>query len=160
MKSINNSRFLVQSAGVAAIYVTLTFVSSLAGLSSGAIQLRLSEVLCVLPIFTPAAIPGLFVGCFLANTLTGGIFIDILFGSLATLIGAVFTRRLRQFRVLSLIPPILSNTLILPFVLKLAYNFEGSILFFMATIGVGEILSCGVLGYALRTILDKYSKYL
>ncbi len=160
MKSINNSRFLVQSAGVAAIYVTLTFVSSPAGLSSGAIQLRLSEVLCVLPIFTPAAIPGLFVGCFLANTLTGGIFIDILFGSLATLIGAVFTRRLRQFRVLSLIPPILSNTLILPFVLKLAYNFEGSILFFMTTIGVGEILSCGVLGYILRTILDKYSKYL
>ncbi len=160
MKIIKNSRFLAQSASIAAIYITLTLASSLMGLSSGAIQLRLAEALCVLPIFTPAAIPGLFVGCILANTMTGSIFIDILFGSLATLIGAVFTRRLRRFRVISLLPPILANTLILPFVLKLAYNFEGSILFFMATIGCGELLSCGILGYALRTVLDRYSRFL
>ncbi|MBR5155223.1 MAG: QueT transporter family protein [Clostridia bacterium] len=159
MKNLKNSRFLVQSASIAAIYVTLTFFSSLMGLSSGIVQLRLSEALCVLPAFTPAAIPGLFVGCILANTMTGSIFIDIIFGSLATLVGAVFTRTLRRFKVLSLIPPILSNTLILPFVLKFAYNFEGSIFFFMATICCGEILSCGVLGYILRTVLDRYNNF-
>ncbi len=160
MKIMKNSRFLVQSAGVAAIYITLTFISSLMGLSSGAVQLRLSEALCILPVFTPAAVPGLFIGCILANTMTGSIFIDILFGSLATLLGAVLTRLLRRFGVLSLIPPILSNTLILPFVLRFAYNFEGSVLLFMLSIGCSEILSCGVLGYILYKLLQRYSKFL
>ncbi len=151
-------RFLVQGAVIAAVYVVLTFVSYTLGLSSGAVQLRLSEALCILPIFTPAAVPGLFVGCLISNILTGSIISDIIFGSLATLIGAVFTRMLKNYKLLPLIPPILSNTIILPIILKYAYSFEGSYLWFLTTIFIGETLSCGALGYLLRNILDKYKR--
>ena len=149
MKKSFNARFLVQSAAISAIYVVLTFIANAMGLSSGAVQVRFSEALCVLPIFTPAAIPGLFIGCILANALTGSIIIDIVFGSIATLLGAIFTRKFRSNHLLALLPPILSNMLILPFVLKFAYNFEGSFLYFMLTIGLGEIISCGLLGKLL-----------
>ena len=155
MKKTFNARFIVQSAVIAAIYVVLTFIASALGLSSGAVQVRFSEALCVLPIFTPAAIPGLFVGCILANALTGSIIIDIVFGSVATLLGAVFTRKFRKNRLLALFPPILSNALILPFVLKFAYNFEGSFLYFVLTIGLGEIISCGILGWILIEALRR-----
>lgn len=156
MKTNSNIKFLVQGAVIAAIYVALTFVSSALGLASGVIQLRLSESLCILPIFTPAAVPGLFIGCLLANILTGCIFIDIIFGSIATLIGAIFTRMLRKYKLLPLLPPILSNTIIVPFILKFAYCFEGSYLWFVFSIFAGEFLSCGVLGYLLKKVMDKY----
>ncbi|MBE7031624.1 MAG: QueT transporter family protein [Ruminococcaceae bacterium] len=158
MKRKNGVRFTVQGAAVAALYVVLTFVSAFFGLSSQAIQLRLSEALCVLPVFFPAAVPGLFVGCIIANFLTGSIFIDVIFGSIATLIGAIGTRLLRQHKLLCLTPPILSNTLIIPFVLAFAYKFEGSIFYFMLTVGLGELLSCGVLGYFLAAALKKRIK--
>lgn len=151
-------KFLVQGAVIGALYVVLTFVSSMLGLSSGVIQLRLSEALCILPVFTPAAVVGLFVGCILANTLTNCIVVDIIFGSLATLIGAIFTRYFRKNRILAIFMPILSNTLIVPFVLKYAYLLEGSVLFFGATIFLGEVLSCGVLGLALGKGLEKHKK--
>ncbi len=155
MKKKNGVRFTVQAAAIAALYVVLTFVASALGLSSGVIQLRLSEALCVLPVFFPAAVPGLFVGCIIANFLTGSIFIDVIFGSLATLIGAIGTRLLRKHKLLCLVPPILSNTLIIPFVLAFAYNFDGSIFYFMLTVGLGEVLSCGALGYCLGSALEK-----
>ncbi len=151
----NKTRFLVQGAAISALYVVLTFVSNAFGLSSGVIQLRLSEALCILPIFTPSAVWGLFLGCIIANTLTGSILLDIVFGSLATLIGAIFTRILRKNKILSLLPPIISNTLIIPFVLKMAYGFGGSVLYFMLTVGLGEILSSGVLGYLLIKAMEK-----
>ncbi len=146
---------IVKAGIIAGIYVVLTFVSAVFGLSGGAIQVRLSEALCVLPVFMPQAVPGLFVGCALANTLTGGLPMDILFGSLATLIGAVGTRMLRKNTVLALLPPILSNTLIIPFVLKFTYGIPNSIWFFMLTVGLGEVLSCGVLGYILTREIEK-----
>ncbi len=155
MKKKNGVRFTVQAAAIAALYVVLTFVSAALGLSSGVIQLRLSEALCVLPVFFPAAVPGLFVGCIIANFLTGSIFIDVIFGSLATLIGAIGTRLLKKNKILCLAPPIISNTLIIPFVLAFAYNFDGSIFYFMLTVGLGEVLSCGVLGYFLSSALKK-----
>ena len=155
MKKKNGVRFTVQAASIAALYVVLTFVSAALGLSSGVIQLRLSEALCVLPAFFPAAVPGLFVGCIIANFLTGSIFIDVIFGSLATLIGAIGTRLLRKHKILCLTPPILSNTLIIPFVLAFAYNFDGSIFYFMLTVGLGELLSCGALGYFLGSALER-----
>lgn len=151
--------FIVQSALIASIYVILTFLSNSLGLASGVIQLRLSEALTILPIYTSAAIPGLFVGCFLSNILTGCIFIDVIFGSVATLIGAIFTYWLRSKRVLAPIPPIISNTLIVPFVLSFAYKFEGSLLFFALTVGVGELLSCGALGLLLIKAIDKSGIY-
>ena len=88
------THFLVQGAAIAAVYVVLTLV--FAPLSFGEVQIRFSEALTVLPFFTPAAIPGLFVGCIIANLLGGAIPVDIIFGSIATLIGAFFTYKLRN----------------------------------------------------------------
>ncbi len=156
MKQSRSIKFLIQGSVIASIYVVLTFVSYAFGLSNGIIQLRLSEALCILPIFTPAAIPGLFMGCLISNIMTGSIITDIIFGSLATLIGAIFTEKLKNFKIIPLIPPILSNTIILPFILKYAYSFDGSYLWFLTTIFIGELLSCGVLGYVLMNLLKKY----
>lgn len=158
---MNSKALLVTKAAiVAALYVVLTFVSASIGLSSGVIQLRLSEMLCILPAFTPAAIPGLFVGCIVSNLLTGCMPLDVIFGSLATLIGALGTYFLKKRKWLTPLPPIVSNTMIVPFVLSYVYGFEGSIPFFMLTVGIGEFLSCGVLGMLLYFILHKYAKHL
>lgn len=150
-----STRALTQGAIVAALYVALTFVSAFFGLSSQVVQLRLSEVLCVLPIFMPAAIPGLFVGCLLANALTGCVVLDIVFGSVATLIGAVGTYLLRKHPRLALLPPILANTIIVPFVLRYGYGAPDAIWFMMATVGLGEILSVGVLGTIFYQAIHK-----
>ena len=155
MKKHNKSAFLSQSGVIAALYVVLTLVAKAMGLDSGQIQLRLSEALCVLPVFLPAAVPGLTVGCLLANILCGNIFWDVLFGTLATLIGAVGTRLLRKRPLLALLPPIAANTVIVPFVLAYAYGLPGGMPLFMLTVGIGEVLSCGVLGRVLWKALDK-----
>ena len=146
-----NLRFLCRGALVAALYVALTWLCALVGLDKGVIQMRLSEALCVLPAFTGAAVPGLFVGCLLANLLTGSALPDILFGSLATLIGALGAYFLRKRKWLVPLPTVLANTLIIPFVLRFAYGAEGSIPYFMLTVGAGEVISayiCGMLLYA------------
>lgn len=156
MKRHNKSAFLTQSGVIAALYVVLTLLAKLLGLDSGQIQLRLSEALCVLPVFLPAAVPGLTVGCLLANILCGNIFWDVIFGTLATLLGAVGARMLRGRPLLALLPPILSNTLIVPFVLAYAYGLPGGVPLFMLTVGMGEVLSCGMLGRLLWSVLDKH----
>lgn len=148
--------FLVQAAMIAAVYVVLTYFISAFNLASGAIQVRISEALTILPVFTPAAVPGLFIGCFLANLLTGCMPLDVVFGSIATLLGALGTYALRKNRWLAPIPPIVSNTLIVPFVLAYVYMAEGTIPFFMLTVGIGEVISCYVLGNILYTALNKY----
>lgn len=168
-------RFLSQAAVIAALYVVLTWAAASLGLASPAIQVRFSEALTILPFFTPAAVPGLFLGCLLANLLTGSALPDVLFGSIATLLGAVGTyllsRPLRSGscsgsrtgawrKWLAPLPPIVSNTLIVPFILAYVYRFEGSILYFMATVGIGEIISCGVLGLLLLQLLTRYRKYI
>ena len=140
---------LCQSALIAALYVVLTFVSRALGLDSGMIQLRLSEMLCLLPMFLPAAIPGVTVGCFLANFLTGAVWLDVIAGPIATLLGALGTYALRKYRFLAPLPPILSNSLIVPFVLSYGYGVEQAIPLMMLTVGVGEILSIYVLGLLL-----------
>ena len=148
--------FIVQAAMIAAIYVVLTYFVSAFNLASGVIQVRVSEALTILPIFTPAAIPGLFVGCLLSNILTGCMPLDVVFGSLATLIGACGTYALRKHKWLAPLSPVLANTIIVPFILSYVYMFEGSIPFFMLTVGIGEILSCYVLGMILMTVLGRY----
>ena len=141
---------LTQGAMIAALYVVLTFIANLAGLASGVIQVRLSEALTILPVFTAAAVPGLAVGCVLANLLTGCAIWDVVFGSLATLIGAVGTRILRgQSPVLAVLPPILSNIIIVPLVLQRVYGVEDAYWYLAMTVGAGEIISCGVLGLLL-----------
>lgn len=152
--------FLTRAAAIAALYVVLTMIANALGLANFAVQVRFSEALTILPFFTPAAIPGLFVGCILSNILTGCLPLDIIFGSLATLLGAVGTRMLRKSKWLAPLPPIVANTLIVPFVLAYVYKFDGSIPFFMLTVGAGEIISCGILGIMLLITLQKYDKYL
>jgi len=125
-------------------------------ISYGPIQFRISEALCVLPYFTPAAIPGVFIGCLISNMLGGAVLMDVVFGSLATLVGAVGSWVVRKNRWLVSLPPILSNTLIIPWVLKFAYGSEDLIWYMMVTVGIGEILAIGVLGQLLITVLAKY----
>ncbi len=148
--------FISQAAMIAALYVVLTVLANALGLANYAIQVRFSEALTVLPFFTPAAIPGLTIGCVLSNLLTGCLPLDIAFGSLATLIGAVGTYLLRKYKFAAPIPPILANTLIVPFILAYVYQFEGSIFYFMLTVGLGELISCGILGMLLLGVLMKY----
>lgn len=150
-----NTAFLSQAAMIAAIYVVLTYV--FAPFSFGEIQVRIAEALTILPVFTPAAIPGLFIGCLIGNIIGGAILPDIIFGSIATLLGAFFTYQLcRSRQLLAPLPPIIANTLIVPFVLRFGYDVALPIPFMMLTVGIGEILSCGVLGLVLYFALRKY----
>ena len=152
--------FIAQAAVIAALYVILTLLANSLGLANHVIQLRFSEALTILPFFTPAAIPGLFLGCLISNLLTGAIAWDIIFGSLATLLGAVGTYLLRRCKWLAPLPPIAFNMLSIPPVLYFAYHFPGSIPYFVLTVGIGEILSCGVLGMLLLFILQRYRNYI
>ena len=149
-------KYVTQAAMIAAIYVVLTMFISAFNLASGAIQIRISEALTVLPAFTPAAIPGLFIGCFISNLLSGGLILDVIFGSLATLIGACGTYLLRKWKWAVPIPPIISNVLIVPFVLAYVYNIPGGVPYFMVTVGIGQIISCGVLGMIVYGIIAKH----
>ena len=157
MKTTQKTRYMARAAVIAALYVVLTWFSALFGLSGqNLIQVRLSEALCILPYFTPAAVPGLAIGCLISNLLTGAHALDIVFGTLATLLGAIGTRALRKWRFLAPVPPILANTIIVPFVLRYAYlmtDFAMPILFL--TVGIGEIISVGVLGMLLLVALEK-----
>lgn len=152
--------FITQAAIIAALYVVITYIVNLFGLANGAVQLRLSEALTILPVFTPAAIPGIAIGCFLSNILTGCAFYDIVFGSLASLIGAVGTYLLRKIKWLAPVPPIAANTLIIPWVLLLVYQVSGTLPYHMLTVGIGEVLSCGVCGLILLSVLNRYKNVL
>lgn len=155
MKRTNKTLAVTLSAVIAALYVGLTYLANALGLASGAIQIRFSEALTILPVFTAAAIPGLTIGCFLANFLTGCALWDIIFGTLATLLGAIGTRLLRRFVWATPIPPILANTIIVPFVLQMVYGVQDALPYLMFTVGLGEIISCGVLGLLLLAALKK-----
>ena len=152
---------------IAALYVVLTYFAAVLNLANGAIQVRFSEALTILPVFTSAAVPGLAIGCVLANLLTGCAIWDVVFGSLATLIGAVGTYLLREKPYLAWIPPVISNMAIVPVILIKVYGVEdltvfgqtfagGSLWGMLAvTIGIGEIISCGVLGLLLYHSVKK-----
>ena len=145
---------IAQGAAIAALYVVLTLI--FAPISFGEMQVRISEALTILPLFTPAAIPGLFVGCVLGNLLGGAIPLDVIFGSLATLIGAVGGYLLRKNRWLVPLPTVLSNTIIVPFVLRYGYGVELPVVLMMVYVAVGEIISCYGLGELLATVLQKH----
>ena len=154
----NKTLQLANAGMIAALYVVLTWIANLLGLASGAIQVRLSEALTILPVFTAAAVPGLTVGCVLANLLTGCAAWDVVFGSLATLIGAVGTRLLKDKPLLAWIPPVVSNAVIVPIVLQKVYGVPDSFWYLMLTVGTGEVIACGVLGIALYEALKKVPK--
>ena len=145
--------FITQAAMIAAIYVVVTVVFS--AFSFSEVQVRISEALTILPMFTPAAIPGLFIGCIIGNAMGGAIVLDVVFGSIATLVGAVGSWALRRHKYLVVLPPIVMNLLIVPFVLRYGYGVPLPIPLMMLTVGLGEVISCGVLGYVLMFALDK-----
>ena len=146
---------ITQGAVIAALYVVLTMV--FAPISFGPVQVRIAEALCILPMFTPAAIPGLFIGCLIANLIGGGIMLDVIFGSIATLIGAVFGYMLRNNRWLVPLPAVIANALIVPFVLKYGYGVvDVAIPVLMIQILIGEIAGCYVLGELLCTAFQKH----
>ncbi|MBQ7900724.1 MAG: QueT transporter family protein [Clostridia bacterium] len=151
----NKTSFITQSALIAAVYVILTYITNMFGLANGAIQVRISEALTVLPYFTPAAVPGLFLGCAISNIVTGCTIADIVFGSIATLMGAAGTYLLRRYKYLAPLPPIIANVLIIPPVLMFAAGVEQRWLYLALTIGAGEVVSCGILGMALLKTLEK-----
>lgn len=150
----NHIRYLTTAGVIAAIYITLCLV--LRPISFSVFQVRIAEALCILPYFTSAAVPGLGIGCLLANILCGADIFDIVFGTLATVIGAVLSRLIRKHKYLVALPPIAANTVILPFVFRLAYGKTSPWWFLAGSIGVGEILSVGILGTFLLLLLEKY----
>ena len=155
MKDKRSVAWLAQGAMIAAVYVVLTLV--FAPISFREVQVRISEAMTILPLFTPAAVPGLAVGCVLGNLFFGAPLPDVIFGSLATLIGAIGTRLLRNRKpILGVLPPIISNTLIVPLVLRYAYDITLPIPVLMLSVCAGELLSCGVLGLGLYSVLARH----
>ena len=155
-KNKKHVRFLCEAALIAAIYVILTYFCAAVGMSSGAIQLRFSEALCIFGLFTPAALPGVALGCFMANLLTGCALWDIVFGSLASLIGMVGVIALKKFPYLAPVPYALANMIIVPFVVKLVYGAPEALPLIFLTVGIGEIISVFGFGIPIYLVLKKH----
>ncbi|HBN85441.1 MAG TPA: transporter [Clostridiales bacterium] len=149
-------KFIVKAAIIASIYTALTIL--LLPISYGPIQVRVSEALTVLPYFTPAAIPGLFVGCLIANIAGGLGWMDIIFGSLATLIAAFLTYLVPKSRKLLVpLPAVIVNGLIVGWVVSTVYT-ENTLpmAVTMLTVAGGQAISCYGLGYPLLKLFEKY----
>ena len=152
------ARFLTETAVIAAIYAVLTIV--LAPFSFGALQVRISEAMCILPFFTPAAVPGLFIGCLIANSITVGVgILDLIFGSLATLAAAFITYKIRNGNKWLLpLPSILVNALVVPWILTVQYGVQDAYWFLMITVGIGQAIACYGAGMPLWFALNKGKK--
>lgn len=157
-------KFIITGALIAAAYAGLTYLSNVFGLAYGPIQLRISEVLTLLPIFTPAAIPGLTVGCFLANI---GSFnaADMVFGTCATLAAAFLTYYLKNIKfkglpLLAMLPPVIINAVVIGFEIAIfflpeGYSFWGFIISGFE-VGLGELIVCYVFGIPFYLVVEKY----
>lgn len=146
---MKKTRFIVEAAIIAALYAALTII--IPG-GSGQIQVRVSEALTVLPFFTPAAIPGLFIGCFAANLFVGAGPYDIVLGPVATVLAAFATWKMPK-KFLAPLPPVAINAIIVAIILKLSFNLP--VQASMGFVAVGEIVACYVLGYPLLLLLDR-----
>ena len=151
---------LVRGGLIAAVYVVLTMIFQ--PISFGAIQFRIAEALTLMPILTVDAVPGLFVGCLLANWLGGGIWFDVVLGSIATLLAALCSRKLRKQPFLAALMPTIFNGLIVGPVVYFAYVRApgdpvsvGTLLFNMATVAFGELVVCYALGIPMLYGLKK-----
>ncbi|MCQ2505019.1 MAG: QueT transporter family protein [Saccharofermentans sp.] len=151
---------LARAAIIAALYVVLTYITNAFGLASGVIQVRISEALSMLCVFTPAGIYGVTIGCLISNLITGCAPLDVIFGTLATLIGAIGTRILgRKSKFLAPLPTIISNTIIIPIILYYVYGFT-PFWFGVVTVFIGEAISCYVFGLPLYAIVERNKKVL
>lgn len=167
------TRFITTAAVIAALYTVLSYATNFIPSVGGLFDLRIAEAMCILPMFTPAAIPGLIVGCFLSNLLNHAVIYDMIFGTLATAIGAVLTHILCYRKgditggnytlrsVIAAIPPILANAFIIPFVIvkleELPITIKNLFPFFVS-VGLGELVCCGVLGVMLALALKPHAK--
>lgn len=148
---MKKTEFLVQASLIAAIYavITMAFVP----ISYGQIQVRVSEALTILPAFTPAAVPGLFIGCIVSNIYGGGGIIDIVFGSIATLLSAFISYKMPK-KFLVPLPPVIINGIVVGYILNYLYGLP--LLITMAWVTMGQLIACYGLGYPLMKILEKY----
>lgn len=149
-----NVKYLVKAGIIAAIYVVLVIIFSFS--SFGPIQFRVAEALTILPFFTSAAIPGLFIGCLIANILGGAVIWDIIFGSLATLIAAYLSFKLRKQALLVPIPPIVVNSVVIGIILKLAYGVPEGLIFLMGSVFLGQVVAIYGLGMILLKALTPF----
>ena len=154
---MKNTRFLAEAAVIAALYFVLTIL--FAPISYGVIQIRISEVLTILPIFTPAAIPGLFTGCLISNIFGGYGVLDIVFGSVATLIAAFLTGVFKKRPAAAMVFPVLVNAVIVGALLYVQISAQMPIYMYMLYVAAGEFVSCYFAGlpvyYALKRKIDK-----
>ena len=160
MKKSFTARYITTAGIIAALYTVLTLLAVVFGIGSfsfGPVQLRISEALTILPAFTPAAIPGLFLGCLISNVVGafgfGTGLLDIVFGSLATLLAAYLSYLLRNKKWLIALPPVLINAVVVGFILNITLNFP--LVESMLSVGLGQIGACYVLGMILYYVLDK-----
>lgn len=156
----DSTRKLTEGGMIAAFYVVLTVLSSLLGIANGPVQVRLSEALSILPALTPAAVPGLFVGCFLGNLVTGCPLPDVIAGSLTTLLAAYLTRALSEKvpekPVLWTLPPVILNTVVVTVLLIKVYGYAVPWYLLAGSILLGELISCTGLGLLLLKLLRKH----
>ena len=159
MKRGNAVLYTTRGAMVGALYVAVTWLCSVLGLSSGVIQFRISEAMCILPIFMPEAVPGLYIGCMISNLIAGSNVLDVILGSLATLIGAIGARYMRRLPEkliwCSTLPTVIANILIVPAVLILAYGAEDAYFFIALTVGIGETVCATGCGTALYYLIKR-----
>ncbi len=154
MNTKNSKAAYVARAGIiAALYATICIV--LQAISFGPIQVRVANALMILPYFTVAAIPGLYIGCLIANAIGGGILIDVIAGSFITLFGAIGARMLRKTPWLMPLPTVILNILIVPLILKYGYGVPLPLPLSMLYIGVGAVIACIGLGMSLFYTLKK-----
>ena len=150
------TRFYARAAAIAALYACLTLVWPF---SFGPVQVRVSEALCVLPLLTSAAVPGLFIGCLVSGILSGAVWFDVVFGSLSTLAASCCARRLRNRRMpIPLIPPVAINAEVVGAVVHFAYAGNPSLSALpvsMLSVGAGEAVACVGLGLPLLRLLKR-----
>lgn len=149
--------YIAQAALIAAVYTALVLLFE--PISFNYIQFRIAEALTILPLFTSAAVPGLFLGCILGNLFGGAVILDVIGGSLATLIGAFLGYRLRNNRWLVPVPTVIANALIVPFVLRYGYGMQLPILLMALYVFLGEMAGSYLLGEILGSVLLKQRKH-
>jgi len=147
--------FIVQAALIAALYAALTLMFIPISFGHNIFQFRISEALTVLPALVPSSIPGLFIGCLVSNLVGGFGPVDIIFGSAATLLAAVFSRLLRKYPFLVPLPPVVFNALIVGSYLKFLYMKDVPLLASIGWVALGELLACYALGLPLLYLLKK-----
>ena len=156
MKNLFSTRRMVRGAMIAALYTAISLALAPISMGYGGIELRVAEALTLLPVLFPEAIPALTVGCLLTNVFAGGTPWDIAFGTLATLLAALCTRKLRNRPLwVAALPPVLFNAVIVGAVLRYTVGLGISLLAWMLIIGAGQAVACCVLGIPLTLAARK-----